>query len=157
MCSSDLWVISKIYDINGRALDSKGGVEWKLAYEHVWNGGMGIGLQYAGFKKSFSGGDMMFSYIAPEWVSRTKFDRWILKSGVGVGVFLYHDPFYNAAGFGLHATLGFEYMLSSNWGLGLTLNGIGGSMPKQDWMLLKEDERCGITRFNLLGGLRYYF
>lgn len=151
------WVISKIYDINGRALDSEGGVEWKLAYEHVWNGGMGIGLQYAGFKKSFSGGDMMFSYIAPEWVSRTKFDRWILKSGVGVGVFLYHDPFYNAAGFGLHATLGFEYMLSSNWGLGLTLNGIGGSMPKQDWMLLKEDERCGITRFNLLGGLRYYF
>ena len=100
---------------------------------------------------------MMFSYIAPEWVSRTKFDRWILKSGVGVSVFLYHDPFYNAAGFGLHATLGFEYMLSSNLGLGLTLNGIGGSMPKQDWMLLKEDERCGITRFNLLGGLRYYF
>lgn len=34
------WVISKIYDINGRALDSKGGVEWKLAYEHAerWDG-----------------------------------------------------------------------------------------------------------------------
>ena len=118
---------------------------------------MGIGLQYSGFKKSFTGGDMMFSYIAPEWVGRTKLDRWIFKSGLGVGIFLYHDPFYNATGFGLHATLGVEYMLSSHWGLGLTVNAINGSMPKQDWMLLKENERCGITRFNLLGGLRYYF
>mgnify|MGYP000071275912 FL=1 len=74
-----------------------------------------------------------------------------------MGVFLYHDPLYNAAGFGFHAMVGVEYMLSANWGLGLTLNGVSGSMPKQDWMLLKEDERCGITRFNLLGGLRYYF
>ena len=121
-----------------------------------WNGGMGNRTSIAGFKKSFSGGDMMFS-ISSEWVSRTKFDRWILKSGVGVGVFLYRDPFYNAAGFGPSCHIGSVHAFSSNWGLGLTLNGIGGSMPKQDWMLLKEDERCGITRFNLLGGLRYYF
>ena len=60
------WVTSKIYDINGAALGSKGGVEWKLGYEYVWSSGMGIGLQYSGFKKSFTGGDMVFSYIAPE-------------------------------------------------------------------------------------------
>ena len=152
------WVTSKMYDINGATLDSKGGIDWKLAYEYTWSNGMGIGLQYSGFRKSFSdGGDMTFSYIAPEWVGRSKFDRWILKSGLGMGVFLYHDPLYSATGFGFHATVGVEYMLSANWGLGLTLNGISGSLPKQDWMLLKEDERCGITRFNLLGGLRYYF
>ena len=44
---------------------------------------------------------------------------------------LYHDPLYNAAGFGFHAMVGVEYMLSANWGLGLTLNGVSGSMPKQ--------------------------
>ena len=67
------WVTSKIYDINGAALDSKGGIDWKLAYEYTWSSGMGIGLQYSGFRKSFSdGGDMTFSYIAPEWVGRSE-------------------------------------------------------------------------------------
>lgn len=61
------WVISKIYDINGRALDSKGGVEWKLLYEHVWNGGMGIGLQYAGFRV----------------ILRWRYDVLLYSSGVG--------------------------------------------------------------------------
>ena len=152
------WVTSTLYDITGAVLGNNGGLEWKLSYEYAWNSGWGIGVQYSGYRTGFHGGDnMLLSYIAPEWVVRTKFDRWILKCGLGIGLFLYHEPFYNACGMGVHATVGIEYMLSAHWGLGFSLNTINGSLPDRSEIKLKNNERSGITRFNLLGGLRYYF
>lgn len=151
------WVTSKLYDVNGVSLGSKGGVEWKLSYEYTWKSGWGIGVQYSGYRASFPDGDMMLSYIAPEWVGRTRWDKWIFKAGLGVGLFLYNDPEYNATGVGAHATLGIEYMISDQWGVGLTLNTVNGSLPNRDDFKLKDNERSGITRFNVLGGLRYYF
>ena len=60
-------------------------------------------------------------------------------------------------GFGGHLTIGVEYMLSKNIGLGATTSYVSGSLPNEDDMNLKENERSGINRFNLLGGLRFYF
>lgn len=151
------WITSQLYDYDGASLGHKGGLEWKLSYEYIWSSGWGIGLQYSGFKTSIPGGDINLTYLAPEWVGRTKFDKWILKYGLGVGLVLYHDPLYNASGVGVHATLGTEYMLSDHWGLGMSVNTVSGSLPQQGDMKLKENERSGVVRFNLLGGLRYYF
>ena len=65
----------------------------------------------SGFKAELPGGDMVLSYLAPEVALRTKFDKWILKCGVGMGLFLYNEPYYSTAGFGAHVTMGLEYML----------------------------------------------
>lgn len=63
------WITSKLYDVNRRVLGKKAG----------WNGSwltntLGVvvweGVQYSGFKVSFPTGDMLLSYIAPEWVMR---------------------------------------------------------------------------------------
>lgn len=151
------WITSKLYDPDGKSLGSKGGLEWKLSYEYTWSSGWGIGLQYSGFKTSFPGGDMMLSYIAPEWVARYRWNKWIMKAGLGVGVFLYHEPFYNSTGVGAHVTIGMEYMIDTHWGIGVTANTVNGSLPDRSEVKLKDNERSGITRINVLGGIRYYF
>ena len=99
----------------------------------------------------------MLSYIAPEWVARYRWDKWIMKAGLGVGVFLYHEPFYNSTGVGAHATIGMEYMIDTHWGIGVTANTVNGSLPDRSEVKLKDNERTGITRINVLGGVRYYF
>lgn len=151
------WLVSKLYDANGHSLGSKGGVDWKLSYEYTWGSGWGVGMQYSGFKMSSSEADMMLSYIAPELVSRTKINKWILKASLGVGLFIYDDSVYKTSGVGYHASIGAEYMISKNWGVGLTLNTISASLPSQADFKLKENERSGISRINAIGGLRYYF
>lgn len=151
------WVDSKLYDMNGESLGFKGGLDWKLSYEYAWSSGWGVGVQYSGSRTSFEGGDMMLSYIAPELLMRARFNRWILKWGLGVGLFLYDDSYYNASGVGMHVNLGMEYMLSDHWGIGLSFNTINASLPNQEGVKLKDNERSGISRLNALGGLRYYF
>ena len=47
------WVTSKMYDVNGAALDSKGGIEWKLGYEYTWSNGMGNRTAIFRFQKVF--------------------------------------------------------------------------------------------------------
>ena len=151
------WITSKLYDADGNSLENKGGLEWKLSYEYTWSSGWGIGLQYSGYKTSFPGGNMMLSYIAPEWVARYRWDKWMLKAGLGVGVFLYHEPFYNSTGVGAHATISGEYMMDEHWGIGISVNTVNGTLPERSEVKLKDNERSGITRINVLGGLRYYF
>ncbi len=151
------WVTSKLYDVDGRSLGSKGGVDWKLSYEYTWSSGWGIGMQYSGFRASFPGGNMMLSYIAPEWVVRSRWDKWILKAGLGLGLFLYNEPGYHSSGLGAHATIGLEYMITNQWGVGISANTINGSLPDRSEVKLKDNERTGITRFNVLGGIRWYF
>lgn len=100
---------------------------------------------------------MVLSYLAPEVTLRTKFNKWILKCGVGMGLFLYNEPYYSTAGFGAHVTMGLEYMLSSHVGLGVSASSIASNLPKRDGVELKKDEKSGINRINVLGGLRFYF
>lgn len=151
------WITSTIYDSYGYKLGHKGGVEWKLAYDHVWKSGLGVGVQYSGFNASFPGGNMLLSYIAPEFLGRSKIDKWILKYGLGVGLFVYNDPYYSTAGLGTHVVLGVEYMLTKNIGLGMSANCVAGYLPRQEGVNLPDNESSGIGRFNLLGGLRFYF
>lgn len=151
------WITSKLYDADGYSMGSKSGLEWKLSYEYTWSSGWGIGLQYSGFRTSFPGGNMMLSYIAPEWVARYRWNKLILKAGLGIGAFLYHEPFYNSAGVGAHVTVGLEYMLTNHWGVGVSLNTVNGTLPDRGDVILNDNERTGVSRINVLGGLRYYF
>lgn len=151
------WITSEILGANDKKIDLKSGLEWKLSYEHIWNKGLGIGLQYSSYKVSFPEGDIKLSYIAPEFTGRIKADKWILKYGVGIGLALYSDPYYKTEGVGVSLSFGAEYMVSKNIGLGITTNYITSSLPSQNKANKKEDERSGINRINLLGGLRFYF
>lgn len=151
------WITSSIYDADGYSMGSKSGLEWKFSYEYTWSNNWGVGLQYSGFRTSFPGGNMTLSYIAPEWVARYRWNKLILKAGLGIGAFLYHEPFYNSAGVGAHVTVGLEYMLTNHWGVGVSLNTVNGTLPDRGDVILNDNERTGVSRINVLGGLRYYF
>ena len=151
------WVTSQLYDAYGNSAGSKGGMDWKIGYQYIWSSGWGIGVNYFGSKTSFEVGDIQLSYIAPECAWGMKSGKWIFKGGLGVGLFLYNDPGYKTSGLGVHASIGLEYMLSDHWGIGISANTMNASLPKQNNFELKDNEHSGITRFNLLGGLRWYF
>ncbi|WP_106831136.1 hypothetical protein [Parabacteroides pacaensis] len=151
------WITSKLYSSTGEKYKKKGGLEWKLVYDRVFKNGLGFGVLYSGFHASFLEGNMKLSYIAPAFVGRTRIDNWIVKYAIGCGLFIYDDDYWHANCFGFHVEAGCEYRLTKNIGIGLSLNAISGTLPKQEGVELRKDESSGIVRVNLLGGLRFYF
>jgi len=151
-------ITSKIYNYsNGEVYNSKGGLDWRIQYERIYNKGIGFGLMYSGFKTSFPDieGNVMLSYFAPSFVGAYKTKAWILRYGLGIGYFHYNEKFYSTGGVGFNYDLSAEYMISENIGLGFTMSGISSSL-NQD-IDLPGNERHGINRINFLGGLRFYF
>lgn len=151
------WITSRLYSPAGDRLSSVGGMEWQLSYERVFNSGWGFGFQYSGFRSDSPFGNMRLNYVAPTFLTRTKLNQWIFSCGIGVGVFFYNDEIYHSTGAGFNADLGVEYMVSKNIGLGVSLNAISGSLPKQEGFDYNDDETSGIARVSLKGGIRFYF
>jgi hypothetical protein len=118
---------------------------------------------------------MMLSYVAPEFLYRVKFNKLILKLGIGAGVFVFTEHLTNneirnngrvnvirngsgsQTGGGVHLTLGLEYMMTKKWGLGLSMNEVMGILPKPEDVYLEDTAIYGIDRVNLMAGIRYYF
>lgn len=151
------WITSALYSVTGEKYKGKGGMEWGIAYDHVFRSGFGFGAQYAGCRVTLPDGDMNLSYIAPSFVLRERNKHWILKCAVGAGAFIFSQGGYRVTRLGINATLGIEYMVSKSVGIGVSCNAINVSLPKQEGVDLGEEEHSGISRINLLGGARFYF
>lgn len=151
-------VYSKIYTPY-RTYNGKNGLDWKLEYNRVYRNGLGFGLQYSGFRTSFSeGGYMLLTYIAPSFIGRVKLaDAWILKYGIGIGYFGYSDSGDILSGVGLDVNIGAEYMVSKHVGLGVEVQSLSSYLSRQEGVTLGEDEHSGISRINIKGGVRFYF
>lgn len=152
------WITSKTYTPYG-TYNSKGGMEWKIEYDHVYGSGLGFGIQYSGFHASFSSDIYMrLTYIAPSFIARFKANSWVFKFGVGIGYFGYNDSgAYNSSNIGMSTDAAAEYMLSPHFGLGVSLSTITGRTSGPYDSQLPDGEISGVRRINLQGGLRYYF
>lgn len=151
------YVTSEIYTPD-RTYKGKAGLEWKAEYNRIFKNGMGFGLQYSGFRANFEQDIYMsISYFAPSFIGRKKLgESWIIKYGVGMGLFLYNDSgFETHAGFGMDVNFGGEYMVSKSVGIGLEVQAISGSISRQEQ--LPDDVKSGIARINMQGGIRFYF
>ncbi|MDR0892080.1 MAG: hypothetical protein LBN24_05650 [Mediterranea sp.] len=166
------FITSKVTDYgSGADVKHMNGLEWKLLYGHTWSSGCGIGIQYSGFRASNGPTySMMLSYIAPEFLYRVKLNRLIFKLGVGAGLFVFTEEANNyevyghritgsgsQVGGGLHCTFGLEYMMTKQWGLGISMNEVMGILPEPDGIPVDSSEIYGIYRINFMGGIRYYF
>lgn len=141
-----------------------GGMDWRLAFEQVFNSGIGYSIQYVGSKTTFTYNYSMTQlYIAPSLIYRGRLDNWILKVGVGIGYFGLRDEDEKVnktgsiAGVGFNSDLGVEYMFSEHIGLGISLNAVSASFPNADRTYLEENEYSGMGRISALAGFRYYF
>lgn len=152
------WITSKIYTPSG-VYKSKGGLEWKIEYDHVFRGGIGFGLQYMGYKTDFPYGESLnLTYIGPSFVGRHRTANWLFKYGIGAGYFGYNDNNrYKTSSVGFSVNLGLEYMFTPNLGLAVSFNTHSARLKSPEGTELPEDEVSGIAKIGLQGGLRVYF
>ncbi|MDR0893895.1 MAG: porin family protein [Prevotellaceae bacterium] len=151
------WVTSKVATPLG-SYRGKGGVEWGVEYNHVFNSGWGFGLQYAGFQVEFDrSASSTLTFIGPSLVYRGRFsDKWLPKMSLGIGYGGMSDNGFNTSGVGISYALGMEYMLSKSVGVGVELSEFvfNFSTTKEQQ---RNNERNGVARVSLTGGLRVYF
>ncbi len=168
------YMTTNIYDNNylHGVMPQHNGVDWRIQYEHLFNGRIGLGIIYSGYRSSgqMYGMSDTFTenYIAPMFSARWLFnDVWILKGEFGMGYYRHDERAGNGyhlwgEGVGLNLDAGIEYKVSKHVGLGISAGILSGIMDK-----LKDNRNntydpdfCddfNITRFNVLAGLRYYF
>ena len=152
------WILSKIYTPLNE-YKGKGGMQWRLVYEHVFRGGLGFGLEYSDFSTDFpEGGTLSQTYIGPSFIGRFKSDKWLFKTGVGIGYFGYKEKgAYSTSSVGFSVALGAEYMLTPNIGLGVSLNTQSANLKQPEGTQLPDGMHGGMYKLDLQGGLRVYF
>lgn len=157
----------------------KQGLDIGLSYQWLWNIGLGIGIRYSGYFSSYTQqltpddgtsalhakDRLRLHYVAPEFVLRQQIGRkWMFHESVGIGYVRYTEQMAGLSmginGFGIHTTLGVEYKLAKNVGLGFSVNAYSARFRSQDRFIesyTDNKRKAGITRISLDGGLRFYF
>jgi len=148
------------------------GVEWRLQYEHIFKGGIGLGILYSGYRSSghMYGMKDTFTdtYLAPVVSGRGIFNNvWILQGEIGIGYYRHDERADNGyhlwgEGVGFNLDIGIEYKVSKHVGFGINAGYLPGYMNE-----MKDNhnrtydpdlfELFDITRLNVLAGLRFYF
>lgn len=156
------WITSDVETFKGTKHPF--GWEATLDYEHVWSSGLGVGINTALYRTSYTekddgiNGNMTLFYVGPSILYAFKIDKhWRLGYAFGIGYAYVDDLGFQQSGVGFMGKVSIEYQLNDQWGLGLGLNGHGGNFKKPEGVELRENERWGIGRVGLLLGARYYF
>ena len=137
----------------------KWGTDAQLSYEHfflLFNLGVAVVFDHSVFSFGNVGSlknDFLGAGLA--WSALTRNFRWNI--GVVMGYGHGDDSYVDQGGFAALAYYGVEYMLSKHVGLGIDVNGYSNRWKKPQGIILKKNEYYGLGRFNLLGGLRFYF
>lgn len=145
----------------------KNGPDWLIGYDWVSTHGLGAGVLYSGYKSSYSltqayiKGNILLSYFAPQFVTRSSFGKWNLSGRVGIGYFNYKETVKPQrlclSGIGYNCMVGIEYTLSEYAGIGADFGYIGSTFREQEYMELQENEHAGIFRLHFDIGLRFHF
>lgn len=149
----------------GASGNPKNGLDWQIGYDWVSRSGFGAGLLYSGYKSSYhlEGYDIHvgLTYIAPQFVIKQSFDRWIFQENIGLGYFGYRESLKNISenlsGVGVNLFLGIEYLLSKHVGIGANLGYLASRLAKQDSYEYEDGEYAGISRFTIDAGIRFHF
>lgn len=156
--------------------DLSSGLNWDVRFHNYFKPYWGLGAVYSGYHASsanYLGTDLdaNITYIAPLFCAKGYIGRTnlMLRSEIGLG-YLHLKETVSMNGLmadikgstvGYNCTVGLEYQLAKNFGLGVDLEGIFGSFGHlKDSQGNKYDapdnERMGLSRINILFGIRYY-
>ena len=158
------YILSKFYLPPGWS-DAKSGIGYNAGYQWTGKSGLGIGIVYSGLATSskFSEEEIDFTtqYIGPEFVSKSKIGvNGILSATLGVGYGwhsqAYQSEHFSTDGFGVHLSVGAEYMIGKHVGIGANLLWNRLFFPEFNgyW---NEDEKGGISHIGISAGIRVYF
>lgn len=141
-------------------------LSWDLQFLRYYKIGIGWGLMYSGYYASatYEGINNRFitTYIAPMFVGKAEFDKWVLKYKVGVGYYNVTDKASTYLGnlqlsksmVGSNVNVGVDYKLSENFALGLEAGAVTGTFTEKE---NNEFVTYGDKRLDLKIGIRYYF
>lgn len=150
-------IVSRIETPFGRP-ESKGGFDWRLEYDYLFDFGLGVGAQYSGFTAPLGDHNVSMHYLAPSIVGRLKYRVFIFKFGLGAGYFYYNNGDISSQAPGVNYDLGIDYMVNEKIGVGFSFFGISSKYTawnRRTGTYLKD--KAGISRINLELGIKYYF
>ena len=164
------FITSDFYLPAGVSGNPKQGLDINAAYQWTSRIGIGFGLRYSGYFTSvMSEGAKLkvrLHYFAPEFVLRQEAGRnrrWAFHESVGLGYARYTEQMGSLSGgiggLGFHVEVGFEYKLAQNVGIGASVGTYGTRFSSMDDAVSQynDDQKGGISRISLNGGLRFYF
>jgi len=164
------FITSDFYLPAGVSGNPKQGLDINAAYQWTSRIGIGFGLRYSGYFTSvMSEGAKLkvrLHYFAPEFVLRQEAGRnrrWAFHESVGLGYARYTEQMGSLSGgiggLGFHVEVGFEYKLTQNVGIGASVGAYGTRFSSMDDAVSQydDDQKGGISRISLNGGLRFYF
>jgi len=155
------------------------GLAWDLAFHHYIKN-FGWGIFYSGYssdsyyEKTNMDHNVLLSYIAPLFCTKYSFNKkWMINGEVGIGYLKFSDKISSGiekgktyvSTVGFNYGIGIEYKLNKHMGIGISFNEIIGSaflknikMENVHSTIVYNDyDRINLNRFNLLGGIRFYF
>lgn len=140
------------------------GIDYQLGYEWVGKKGFGFGFKFSEYESSYHYNSYKvkvgLTYAAPQFVMKQTINRWAFRENYGIGYFSYHEKLVEMnvrevlRGVGLNISVGVEYMLTPNIGLGIEAGSIYGILEEQH---LLEDSSTGNSRVYVDLGLRFCF
>ncbi len=168
--------------------DLKSGPIWDASFNYYFNNNYGIGLIYSAFTASNSvsatntdtniSGDLdtrdLITYIGPSFVMRgaSRNDKWFFDIGIGLGYLGYKEniSFAGNTSKGTGSTVGFqssiggEYRISENWGIGVDLSALSGILNKINYnengykytVEFDTNEGEGLGHIRILASIRYH-
>ena len=159
-------ILSTIYLAESSSGSLNEGFDISAGYNWTSRRGFGVGIVYSGgFISAERNGIERTSrlhYIAPEFVARQRAGRrWLFRESAGIGygryIRSYGDLSGSRGGVGIHESASVEYMLTRYLGLGVNVGGQWLIVDSPDVDDGGELNLVGIFRFQIGGGIRFYF
>lgn len=159
-------IMSTIYLRESSSGSLNEGLDVTAGYNWTSRRGLGVGVIYSGSfisaeRKGFERTSRIH-YIAPEFVARQRVGRrWLFRESAGIGYGRYIRGYAgltgSRGGVGIHESASAEFMLTRFLGLGVTVGGQWLIVDSPDVDDGAELNLVGIFRFQIGGGIRFYF
>lgn len=148
------FITSKVYDEYARRQYSwRHGKDLHAEYRFVVGRNMGLGLMWNYSYTDYKTTGIDLTYIAPEFIMQGERKHWLFSMTAGLGYAKYDDGIKSDTGFGMHYSVGAEYLITRHIGVGTDLLVVNTNFGKSDSEYYAADV---INRLSLLIGLRFH-
>lgn len=155
------WITSEVQTPQGK-YNRKSGFSLGADYMHLWESGLGIGVNTLYFGSKFDEGiKVRLFYLGPSFVGSLTFaDKWRAETSFGLGYCMYKEmmgPLEETSNnLGFLGQIGIEYMVSRNVGIGLHLNSFLVTMKRPEGYNTDKYDYYGLKHIDLMFGVRFY-
>lgn len=160
------WITSEFQTPYG-TYRSRAGYGLNASYQHLWDSGLGFGIDYLFYDTSFGNGiGQKINYIGPSIVfGYTTYDnQWRFDGSLGIGYANYKEEtnnphmayIYTLSRVGVNVALGAEYRIAKHLGIGMQMNTFTLPLKRPEGYDTSKYNFYGIRHLDIMGGLRIY-